>query len=74
MYLGWMLSRGTGIPASGYVTVALGVIISLGVGFGLMPQIFHSSRNEYDAPPVGFHRWRETSSPSVQELKANLPG
>jgi hypothetical protein len=32
--------------------MALGVIISLAVGFGLMALIFYSSRKGYDEPPV----------------------
>jgi hypothetical protein len=51
-YLGWSLGNGTDVPASGYVAMALGVIVSLAVGFGLMALIFYSSRKGYDAPPV----------------------
>lgn len=51
-YLGWQLSDGTDMPASGYIAMALGVILSLGVGFGLMALIFYSSRKGYDEPPV----------------------
>jgi hypothetical protein len=51
-YLGWMLSDGTNMPASGYVAMALGVLFSLGVGVGLMALIFYSSRKGYDEPPV----------------------
>jgi hypothetical protein len=47
-YLGWMLSDGTNMPASGYVAMTLGVFFSLGVGFGLMALIFYSSRKGYD--------------------------
>jgi hypothetical protein len=32
--------------------MALGVIVSLAVGFGLMALIFYSSRKGYDEPPV----------------------
>ncbi len=32
--------------------MALGVLASLGVGFGLMALIFYSSRKGYDEPPV----------------------
>jgi hypothetical protein len=52
VYLGWTLASGTDVPASGYVAMALGVIVSLGVGFGLMALIFYSSRKGYDEPPV----------------------
>lgn len=51
-YLGWTLGNGTDVPASGYVAMALGVIVSLAVGFGLMALIFYSSRKGYDEPPV----------------------
>jgi hypothetical protein len=50
-YLGWT-STDTDVPASGYVAMALGVIFSLVVGFGLMALIFYSSRKGYDEPPV----------------------
>lgn len=52
VYLGWTLASGTDIPASGYVAMALGVVVSLGFGFGLMALIFYSSRKGYDEPPV----------------------
>jgi hypothetical protein len=51
VYLGWTLTNGTDVPASGYVAMAIGVLISLGVGFGLMALIFYSSRNGFDEPP-----------------------
>jgi hypothetical protein len=52
VYVGWTLANGTDVPSSGYVAMALGVFISLGVGFGLMALIFYSSRKGYDEPPV----------------------
>jgi flagellar basal body-associated protein FliL len=51
-YLGWTLGSNADVPASGYVAMALGVIVSLAVGFGLMSLIFYSSRKGYDDPPV----------------------
>ena len=51
-YLGWTLGSDADVPASGYVAMALGVIVSLAVGFGLMALIFYSSRAGYDEPPV----------------------
>ncbi len=51
-YLGWTHGSDTDVPPSGYVAMALGVIVSLGVGFGLMGLIFYSSRKGYDEPPV----------------------
>ena len=52
IYVGWRLASGTDVPASGYAAMALGVIVSLAVGFGLMALIFYSSRQGYDEPPV----------------------
>jgi hypothetical protein len=52
VYLGWTLASGTDVPASGYVAMAFGVLVSLGVGFGLMALLFYSSRKGYDEPPV----------------------
>jgi hypothetical protein len=44
VYFGWTLANGVDVPASGYVAMVFGVIISLAVGFGLMTLIFYSSR------------------------------
>jgi hypothetical protein len=52
VYLGWTLGNGADVPTSGYAAMALGVIISLAVGFGLMALLFYSSRRGYDEPPV----------------------
>jgi hypothetical protein len=52
VYLGWTLGNGADVPTSGYTAMALGVILSLAVGFGLMALIFYSSRKGYDEPPV----------------------
>ena len=52
VYLGWTLGKDADVPTSGYVAMALGVIVSLAVGFGLMALIFYSSRKGYDEPPV----------------------
>jgi hypothetical protein len=49
-YVGWTSAAGTDVPASGYVALALGVIASLAVGFGLMALVFYSSRAGYDEP------------------------
>jgi hypothetical protein len=51
-YLGWTLAKDVEVPASAYVAMAFGVIISLAVGFGLMAMVFYSSRHGYDEPPV----------------------
>jgi hypothetical protein len=50
--IGLPQGSGADMPASGYATMTLGVIISLAVGFGLMGLIFYSSRKGYDEPPV----------------------
>jgi hypothetical protein len=52
VYLGWTLGKDAEVPTSGYVAMALGVVVSLAVGFGLMALIFYSSRKGYDEPPV----------------------
>jgi hypothetical protein len=52
VYLGWTLGNDTDVPASGYIAMAFGVIVSLALGFGLMALIFYSSRKGYDEPPV----------------------
>ena len=52
VYLGWTNGTDADVPASGYVAMAIGVIVSLAVGFGLMALIFYSSRKGYDEPPV----------------------
>jgi hypothetical protein len=36
------------MPATGYLAMALGVILSLVVGCGLMALVFYSSRHGYD--------------------------
>ena len=51
-YLGWTSGSNADVPASGYVAMALGVIVSLAVGFGLMALVFYSSRKGYDDPPA----------------------
>jgi hypothetical protein len=51
-YFGWIREGGADVPTSGYAAMALGLIFSLAVGFGLMALIFYSSRKGYDEPPV----------------------
>ena len=51
-YLGWTFGDDASVPSSGYIAMAFGVIVSLGVGFGLMGLVFYSSRKGYDDPPV----------------------
>ena len=52
VYLGWTSAKDANVSASAYVAMALGVTISLAVGFGLMALIFYSSRKGYDEPPI----------------------
>ena len=49
-YLGWTNAAGADVPASGYLALALGVIVSVAVGAGLMTLVFYSSRAGYDEP------------------------
>jgi hypothetical protein len=64
IYFGWTQGNGTAVPASGYVAMALGVIFSLAVGFGLMTLIFYSSRKGYDEPPVVIVSEKKLEAPS----------
>ena len=49
-FKGWTGAAGTDVPASGYISLAIGVIFSLAVGIGLMALVFYSSRAGYDEP------------------------
>jgi hypothetical protein len=49
-YMGWTSATGTDVPASGYISLAIGVIFSMAVGVGLMALVFYSSRAGYDEP------------------------
>jgi len=46
----WLSLSGPPMPTTGYVALALGVVFSLLVGFGLMALLFYSSRHGYDEP------------------------
>ncbi len=46
----WMSVEGPPMPRTGYIAMALGVVFSLVVGFGLMALLFYSSRHGYDEP------------------------
>ena len=58
----WMSVEGPPMPATGYVAMTLGVVLSLLVGFMLMGLLFYSSRHGYDdqahdeSPPPRQHR------------------
>lgn len=45
---GWMAGGDTQIGAHGWVALTLGVILTIGVGGGLMALVFFSSRHGYD--------------------------
>lgn len=49
---GWHEGNAANVPVSGYIAMAIGVVISLACGFGLMMLLFFSSRNGYDEPPT----------------------
>ncbi len=70
IYFGWTLGNGIDVPTSGYAAMALGVIVSLAVGFGLMALLFYSSRKGYDEPPVMIVPENDsTESKDVPEIK-----
>lgn len=62
-YLGWTDAAGTDVPAAGYAALALGVVASLAVGFGLMALVFYSSRAGYDEPARLVRKDEEPSDP-----------
>ena len=47
-YYVWAMDEGPPMPASGYVAMALGILFSLLIGFGLMALVFYSHRHGYD--------------------------
>ena len=49
-YEGWMMHSSTPMPASGYVAMTLGIVLSVVVGCGLMALVFYSNRKGYDEP------------------------
>jgi hypothetical protein len=44
----WSAVGDTDISAGGWVALVLGVLVALGLGFGLMALVFISSRRGYD--------------------------
>ncbi len=46
-----LTTPGDPMPASAWIAMAIGVVISLVVGIGLMALLFYSSRRGYDEPP-----------------------
>jgi TRAP-type C4-dicarboxylate transport system permease small subunit len=51
----WNAIEGPPMPTTGYVAMALGVVFSLVIGFGLMALVFYSSRRGYDARAQEHH-------------------
>ena len=43
-YFGWSSAAGTDVSLAGYVAMAIGVLVSIAVGSGLMALVFYSSR------------------------------
>lgn len=50
-YLGLFESHDTPLGVHGWVAMALGAVLSLAVGIGLMTLMFYSSRHGYDELP-----------------------
>ena len=44
----WGAMAGVGISTAGWVFLTLGVVVTLGVGAGLMGLVFYSSRKNFD--------------------------
>jgi len=55
----WISAAASPMPASGYVFMTLGVVLSLVVGCGLMALLFYSSRYGYDEQASDFSRWSD---------------
>ena len=52
----WISAAASPMPASGYIFMMLGVVLSLALGFGLMALVFYSSRHGYDDEAADFSR------------------
>jgi heme/copper-type cytochrome/quinol oxidase subunit 2 len=50
----WIATAASPMPASAYVFMGLGVVLSLVVGCGLMALVFYSSRAGYDDNAADF--------------------
>ena len=51
LYVGWDPAEGDPghqMSAAGYVAMALGIVVTLALGVGLMALVFHSSRKGHD--------------------------
>jgi hypothetical protein len=47
----WRSIGETGIDASGWIALTLGVLVTVALGVGLMALVFISNRRGYDDPP-----------------------
>jgi hypothetical protein len=47
----WLSLDDVQMGGHGYAAMILGIVFSLGLGFGLMGLMFYSSRHGYDEPP-----------------------
>ncbi len=52
-YYVWITDDGPPMPTSGYVAMALGILFSIVIGFGLMALVFYSHRHGYDERAQG---------------------
>jgi hypothetical protein len=50
-YEGWQLYGDVPMSAHAYSALALGIVLSLLLGIGLMALVFYSHRKGYDEPP-----------------------
>jgi hypothetical protein len=47
----WQYVGDSGIGVNGWIALALGIVVTLALGIGLMALIFISNRRGYDEPP-----------------------
>jgi hypothetical protein len=47
----WTALEGPDMPPGLYVAMAIGILVSIVIGSGLMALVFYSSRHGYDEPP-----------------------
>lgn len=44
----WTAMEGVGISVTGWVMIAIGILLTVGLGAGLMALVFYSSRKNFD--------------------------
>jgi hypothetical protein len=52
----WISAAASPMPASAYIFMGLGVVLSLALGIGLMALVFYSNRHGYDDAADLSHR------------------